>query len=74
MKEEREAKRAQLDERHGYIMVTVADCLGIERNDVEDALLEGTQIDTMNKFLVADGHTHLIFFYQDVESEKDAGN
>lgn len=44
MKEEREAKRAQLDDRHGYILKTVADSLGLEYSEVEDAILEGTQV------------------------------
>ncbi len=44
LKEEREAKRASLDERHYYILTTVADALGLEKSDIEDAILEGTQV------------------------------
>ncbi len=44
MKEEREAKRAQLDERHGHILTTVGDALGLEKSDVEDTILEGNQV------------------------------
>ena len=44
LKEEREAKRAQLDDRHDYILVTVADALGLDKSEVEDAILEGTQV------------------------------
>ena len=44
LKEEREAKRSQLDERHNYILNTVADCLNLEHSEVEDAILEGTQV------------------------------
>ena len=44
LKEEREAKRSQLDERHNYILQTVADSLGLEYSEVEDAILEGTQV------------------------------
>lgn len=44
MKEEREAKRAQLDGRHDYILSIVASCLGLEKADVEDAILEGNQV------------------------------
>lgn len=44
LKEEREAKRAHLDERHFYILQTVADSLGLELTEVEDAILEGNQV------------------------------
>lgn len=44
LKEEREAKRAQLDGRHDYILSIVASCLGLEKADVEDAILEGNQV------------------------------
>lgn len=49
MKEEREAKRAQLDGRHDYVFNIVASCLGLEKADVEDAILEGTQVKTEKK-------------------------
>ncbi|XP_074540218.1 dynein axonemal heavy chain 5 [Halichoeres trimaculatus] len=67
LKEEREAKRAQLDGRHDYILSIVASCLGLEKADVEDAILEGNQIDRMEQFFVARGLPHLMFFYQDME-------
>ncbi len=44
LKEEREAKRARLDDRHSYVLTTVADALGIERAEVDDAILEGHQV------------------------------
>ena len=37
-------KRSQLDERHQYILETVADSLGLEKAEVEDAILEGNQV------------------------------
>ncbi|XP_032373614.1 dynein heavy chain 5, axonemal isoform X2 [Etheostoma spectabile] len=67
LKEEREAKRAQLDGRHDYILSIVASCLGLEKSDVEDATLEGNQIDRMEQFFVAEGLPHLMFFYQNTE-------
>ncbi|XP_034058617.1 dynein heavy chain 5, axonemal isoform X1 [Gymnodraco acuticeps] len=67
LKEEREAKRAQLDGRHDYILSIVASCLGLEKSDVEDATLEGNQIERMEQFFVAEGLPHLMFFYQDIE-------
>ncbi|XP_030605717.1 dynein heavy chain 5, axonemal isoform X1 [Archocentrus centrarchus] len=72
LKEEREAKRAQLDGRHDYILSIVASCLGLEKADVEDAILEGNQIDRMEQFFVADGLPHLMLFYQDTEPVEGA--
>ncbi|KAJ0000193.1 hypothetical protein NQD34_012035 [Periophthalmus magnuspinnatus] len=68
LKEEREAKRAQLDGRHDYIFSIVASCLGLEKSDVEDAILEGNQIERMEQFFVSQGLPHLMFYYQDTES------
>ncbi|XP_061675571.1 dynein axonemal heavy chain 5 [Syngnathoides biaculeatus] len=68
LKEEREAKRAQLDGRHDYVLSTVAACLGLEKADVEDAILEGKQLDRMEQFFVADGLPHLMFYHQETGS------
>ncbi|XP_060937369.1 dynein axonemal heavy chain 5 isoform X1 [Limanda limanda] len=67
LKEEREAKRAQLDGRHDYILSIVASCLGLEKADVEDSILEGNQIERMQQFFVVEGLPHLMFFYQDAQ-------
>ena len=44
VREDREQKRAQLDERHEYIFTIVAEHLGLELAHVEDAILEGSQV------------------------------
>ena len=44
LKEEREAKRQHLDDRHKYILQTVADGLGLDASEVEDCILEGKQV------------------------------
>ena len=44
VREGREQKRAQLDERHEYILSIVAEHLGLEVTNVEDAILEGSQV------------------------------
>ncbi|XP_030249747.1 dynein heavy chain 5, axonemal isoform X3 [Sparus aurata] len=72
LKEEREAKRAQLDGRHDYILSIVASCLGLEKADVEDAILEGNQIDRMEQFFVAEGLHHLMFYHQDTQPSETA--
>ncbi|XP_008301685.1 dynein heavy chain 5, axonemal, partial [Stegastes partitus] len=72
LKEEREAKRAHLDGRHDYILSIVASCLGLEKADVEDAILEGNQIERMEQFFVAGGLPHLMFYYQATEQNEAA--
>ncbi|KAF4087596.1 hypothetical protein AMELA_G00072460 [Ameiurus melas] len=72
LKEEREAKRARLDGRHDYTLSIVASCTGLEKAEVEDAILEGAQIDRMEQFFSADGLPHLMFYYQDTESTESA--
>ncbi|XP_029694908.1 dynein heavy chain 5, axonemal [Takifugu rubripes] len=67
LKEEREAKRAQLDGRHDYIFSIMASCLGLEKSDLEDAILEGNQLERTEQFFAADGLPHLMFFYQEPE-------
>ncbi|XP_061445342.1 dynein axonemal heavy chain 5 isoform X6 [Rhineura floridana] len=87
LKEEKEAKRAHLDGRHDYILSIVASCVDLEKAEVEDAILEGNQVDLqdnpmhvyleierIDKFFVAGGFHHVMFYYQDVEAtEKGHG-
>lgn len=44
LKEERDAKRSRLDDRHFHIFQIVNDRLGLEKNEVEEACLEGNQV------------------------------
>uniref|UniRef100_A0A8C6MZK3 Dynein, axonemal, heavy chain 5 n=1 Tax=Mus spicilegus TaxID=10103 RepID=A0A8C6MZK3_MUSSI len=67
LKEEKEAKRARLDGRHDYLFAIVASCLDLNKPEVEDALLEGNQIERMNQLFAVGGLRHLMFYYQDVE-------
>ncbi|PKU48615.1 dynein heavy chain axonemal [Limosa lapponica baueri] len=68
IKEEREAKRARLDGRHDYLLDTVASCVNLDKAEVEDAILDGNQIECIDKFLAPGGLHHLMFYYQDVEA------
>ncbi|XP_069469880.1 dynein axonemal heavy chain 5 [Ambystoma mexicanum] len=68
LKEEREAKRAQLDGRHDYMLGIVAACLNLEKAEIEDAVLEGNQIERIDRFFSVGGLRHLMFYYQDVET------
>ncbi|KAM9637240.1 dynein axonemal heavy chain 5 [Morphnus guianensis] len=73
LKEEREAKRARLDGRHDYLLDTIASCVNLDKAEVEDAILDGNQIERIDKFLAPGGLRHLMFYYQDVEAT-DAEN
>ncbi|GAB1299283.1 Dynein axonemal heavy chain 5 [Apodemus speciosus] len=67
LKEEKEAKRARLDARHDYLFAIVASCLDLNKPEVEDALLEGNQIERIDQLFAVGGLRHLMFYYQDVE-------
>ncbi|XP_070603204.1 dynein axonemal heavy chain 5 isoform X1 [Erythrolamprus reginae] len=67
LKEEKEAKRAHLDGRHEYILSIVSACVNLEKNEVEDAVLEGNQIERLDQFFTAGGFCHVMFYYQDME-------
>ncbi|RLV98350.1 hypothetical protein DV515_00010875 [Chloebia gouldiae] len=67
LKDEREAKRARLDGRHDYLLDIIASCVNLDKAEVEDAILDGNQIERMNRFLAPGGLCHLMFYYQDVE-------
>ncbi|XP_007952391.1 dynein axonemal heavy chain 5 [Orycteropus afer afer] len=68
LKEEKEAKRAHLDARHNYLFAIVASCVDLNKAEVEDAILEGNQIERIDQLFVAGGLRHLMFYYQDVEA------
>ncbi|XP_008567303.1 PREDICTED: dynein heavy chain 5, axonemal, partial [Galeopterus variegatus] len=67
LKEEQEAKRARLDGRHGYLFAILASCLDLNKTEVEDAILEGNQIERIDQLFAVGGLRHLMFYYQDVE-------
>ncbi|XP_027519567.1 dynein heavy chain 5, axonemal isoform X1 [Corapipo altera] len=67
LKEEREAKRARLDGRHDYLLDIVASFVDLDKAEVEDAILDGNQIERIDRFLAAGGLRHLMFYYQEVE-------
>ncbi|XP_078222058.1 dynein axonemal heavy chain 5 isoform X3 [Callithrix jacchus] len=67
LKEEKEAKRALLDGRHNYLFAIVACCLDLDKTEVEDAILEGNQIERIDQLFAVGGLRHLMFYYQDVE-------
>ncbi|XP_024899314.1 dynein heavy chain 5, axonemal [Pteropus alecto] len=67
LKEEKEARRARLDGRHDYLFAIVASCVDLNKTEVEDAILEGSQIDRIDQLFAVGGLRHVMFYYQDVE-------
>ncbi|XP_040833581.1 dynein heavy chain 5, axonemal [Ochotona curzoniae] len=67
LKEEKEARRARLDGRHEYLFAIVASCLDLDKAEVEDAILDGSQIERIDQLFAVGGLRHLMFYYQDVE-------
>ncbi|XP_055965046.1 dynein axonemal heavy chain 5 [Sorex fumeus] len=67
VKEEKEARRARLDGRHDYLFSVVASCVDLSKKDVEDAILEGNQIERVDQLFAVGGIRHLMFYYQDEE-------
>ncbi len=59
LKEERDAKRNTLDDRHFYIFQIATDRLGLEKNEVEEASLEGNQVKTQN-------FSHTVNFFKNI--------
>eukprot|EP00118_Oscarella_pearsei_P013119 m.101516 g.101516 ORF g.101516 m.101516 type:complete len:4701 (+) comp37133_c1_seq2:73-14175(+) len=64
VKAEREVKKAMMDSRHDYVLSTVAQKLAMEKNDVEECVLEGNQIEIMEQFFAANGSHRLMFYYE----------
>lgn len=71
LKDEREAKKAQLDGRHEYLIGCIADALNIEFTEVVDFIIEGDQIYRVTNFFQPNGKSNLIFFYQDIEIDSN---
>lgn len=44
VREEREQKRSQLDDRHGYLLSLVALATGLDQSEVEDSIVDGQQV------------------------------
>ncbi|XP_038626369.1 dynein heavy chain 5, axonemal [Tachyglossus aculeatus] len=68
LKEEKEAKRSHLDGRHDYLFATVASCVDLEKAEVEDAILEGNQIEQIDQLFAVGGLRHIMFYYQEREA------
>uniref|UniRef100_A0A1I8ID59 Dynein heavy chain 5, axonemal n=1 Tax=Macrostomum lignano TaxID=282301 RepID=A0A1I8ID59_9PLAT len=72
LKEEREAKRNQLDDRHRHLLDQVADFYCLDRAEVEDGILDGNSVDQMEQFFAADGPCKIFVHYQEPDLDREA--
>uniref|UniRef100_A0A1I8FY30 Dynein heavy chain 5, axonemal n=1 Tax=Macrostomum lignano TaxID=282301 RepID=A0A1I8FY30_9PLAT len=71
LKEEREARRHRLDERHHHLLAQVADFYCIEKSEVEDGILDGNNVDQMELFFAAGGTCKILVHYQEPDLDKE---
>ena len=70
LREEREARRSRLDDRHNYILSTVAEAVGISPEDAEEFMLDSNQLDEFDDFFKPNGRQALIFYFQPPKPER----
>ncbi|NXX43753.1 DYH5 protein, partial [Tricholaema leucomelas] len=66
----KEEKRAQIDERHRYLISRLADGIGLSEQQVEEAIISDDKFQLIEQFFDPNGLKKLLFFYQDVLQEK----
>ncbi|NXG38045.1 DYH5 protein, partial [Dromaius novaehollandiae] len=66
----KEERRTQLDERHKYLISRLADGIGLNEQQVEEAVVSDDKFQLIEKFFAASGLKKLLFFYQDVLQQK----
>ncbi|XP_025057270.1 dynein heavy chain 5, axonemal-like [Alligator sinensis] len=62
----KEERRAQLDDRHKYLISRLADVLGLNIQEVEDSIISDDKFQLLGEFFAPTGLKKLLFFYQDV--------
>lgn len=67
MKEEREAKRASMDQRNQYLFSALGAKLGMEESQVEEYMLDGNQVEQMDDFFSPNGRKCLLFYYEETQ-------
>ncbi|NXJ92144.1 DYH5 protein, partial [Corythaixoides concolor] len=63
-------RRAQLDERHKYLISRLADGIGLSEQQVEEAIISDDKFQLIEQFFAHSGLKKLLFFYQDVLQQK----
>ena len=62
LREERDQKRSQLTGPHNYIISIIAENLGIDKNEVEESLLDGVQVKWKHNQTILWKSSSLIYF------------
>ncbi|NXI89914.1 DYH5 protein, partial [Psophia crepitans] len=66
----KEERRAQIDERHKYLISRLADGIGLSEQQVETAIISDDKFPLIEQFFAPNGLKKLLFFYQDVLQQK----
>ncbi|NXD79631.1 DYH5 protein, partial [Halcyon senegalensis] len=66
----KEERRAQVDERHKYLISRLADGIGLSEQQVEEAIISDEKFQLIEQFFAPSGLKKLLFFYQDVLQQK----
>ncbi|NWQ87905.1 DYH5 protein, partial [Burhinus bistriatus] len=66
----KEERRAQIDERHKYLISRLADGIGLSEQQVEEAIISDDKFQLLEQFFARSGLKKLLFFYQDVLQQK----
>uniref|UniRef100_A0A6I8N0V6 Dynein axonemal heavy chain 5 n=1 Tax=Ornithorhynchus anatinus TaxID=9258 RepID=A0A6I8N0V6_ORNAN len=62
----KEERKAQLDARHKYLVLRLADGIELSEQDVEYAIISDEKFHMVGEFFASNGPKKLLFFYQDV--------
>ncbi|NXF85360.1 DYH5 protein, partial [Eubucco bourcierii] len=66
----KEERRTQIDERHRYLILRLADGIGLSEQEVEEAIISDDKFQLIEQFFAPEGLKKLLFFYQEVLQQK----
>ncbi|OXB57017.1 hypothetical protein ASZ78_015603 [Callipepla squamata] len=61
----KEERRAQIDERHRYLISKLSDGINLSEQQVEEAIISDDKFQLIEQFFAPNGLKKLLFFYQD---------
>ncbi|XP_021242638.1 dynein heavy chain 5, axonemal-like isoform X6 [Numida meleagris] len=62
----KEERRAQIDERHKYLISRLSDGIDLSEQQVEEAIISDDKFQLIEQFFAPNGLKKLLFFYQDI--------